>query len=388
MTTIKHEPVLIGEVLSLISEYAPAELRVLDGTLGLGGYSEAVLRSFPESFVLGLDRDRQAIELAEDRLSKFVGALRFRAIHGNFGELGELLGGQDDRGHTNTGRTPTEGHEDIPCHDNSTIFTPDSHATHNSNDTRIGHTTPAGHNDTSARGHLASHDGNTATYHDSHASIGHTAHEGREHPSAFNVFMFDLGVSNMQISLPERGFSFNSDGLLDMRMDTSANTPAASDILRLSDEKTLAKIFYTYGEERYSRQIASAIKHSHSPIRTTADLVKLIRNTLPQPVQRKMRTHPARRVFQALRIYVNHETEELENLLASLPKIAGSSSLIIFVSYHSLEDRMIKLAFRRWQSKGRGKILTRHPIVPSEEEVAENYKARSAKLRAFCISAD
>ena len=98
-----------------------------------------------------------------------------------------------------------------------------------------------------------------------------------------------------------------------------------------------------------------------------------------------MGTHPARRVFQALRIYVNNETGELESLLAAIPEV-NKSALVVFVSYHSLEDRLIKHAFRKWHNDGMGKILTRHPLLPSQEEIERNYKARSAKLRAFSLT--
>lgn len=202
---------------------------------------------------------------------------------------------------------------------------------------------------------------------------------------SFDVLVFDLGVSNMQLTTPERGFSFNNDGPLDMRMNTASDSRTASDILRDSDTKTLAEIFRVYGEERYAGLIASAVKRSQIPITTTAGLVAVIRDALPQPVQRKMGTHPARRVFQALRIAVNNETDELESLLKSIPEV-NDSALVVFVSYHSLEDRMIKYAFRKWQNEGRGKILTRHPLTPSQDETERNYKARSAKLRAFSLT--
>ena len=201
----------------------------------------------------------------------------------------------------------------------------------------------------------------------------------------FDVLVFDLGVSNMQLTDSGRGFSFNNDGPLDMRMNPDDDSPTAADVLRDSDAKTLAEIFRVYGEERYAGVIASAVKRTRTPITTTAGLVALIRETLPQPVQRKMGTHPARRIFQALRIYVNRETEELESLLASIPEV-NNSALVIFVSYHSLEDRLIKHAFRKWQNDGRGKILTRHPVLPSAKEIENNYKARSAKLRAFSLT--
>lgn len=295
--SVHHDPVMINEVLSLIASHAP-NTRILDGTLGLGGYSAAFLEAFPESFVLGLDRDTQAVAFSLGRLKNYADSGRFTALHAEFSKIGE---------------------------------------------------TPQCRN--------------------------------------FGVYVFDLGVSNMQLTLPERGFSFQNDGPLDMRMNPSGQERTAADILRDSDEKTLAKIFWDYGEEKYSRQIARAIKHTSSPAATTGELVNVIRSALPQPVQRKMGTHPARRIFQALRIYVNNEASELEQLLLSLPEVSHDA-LIIFVSYHSLEDRLIKHTFRQWKIDGKGEILTRHPILPSEAETAINYKARSGKLRAFCLKTD
>ena len=281
---------MLNEVLELVAQFPHA--KILDGTLGLGGYSQAMLEKFPGSEVLGIDRDEQAINFSKERLKNY--ASRFSTCHKNFASLNEIPG-----------------------------------------------------------------------------------------IDSFDVYVFDLGVSNMQLTLPERGFSFQNEGPLDMRMNDQDSLTAA-EVLRKTDERTLAKIFWDYGEERYSRQIASAIKRTKSPLRTTTDLVNLIRDTLPQPVQRKMGTHPARRVFQALRIYVNDETGELENLLRGLKQVAHG--LIIFVSYHSIEDRLIKRAFREWQNEEMGRVLTRHPLIPSQDEVSKNYKARSAKLRAFCIN--
>ena len=290
-----HEPVMLNEVLELIEKNSHS--RILDGTLGLGGYSEAFLKNFPDSFVLGIDRDTRAINFSLERLKFF--SERFAVHHSNFSEI-----------------------EKIPD------------------------------------------------------------------VESFDVYVFDLGVSNMQLTDPERGFSFQNDGPLDMRMNPNdSETLTASEVLRQYDEKTLAKIFFEYGEEKFSRQIASAIKKSRKPLETTGDLVNLIRETLPQPVQRKMGTHPARRVFQALRIFINNETQELENLLNLLGKF-HHDALIIFVSYHSIEDRLVKKNFREWQTQEHGKILTRHPLTPSENEIEKNYRARSAKLRAFSLIGD
>ena len=285
---------MLTEVLSLIESHSHA--KILDGTLGLGGYSHAMLERFPSAKILGIDRDPEAVKISCERL-KFYGE-RFSAMCKNFGNISEIDGLKN-----------------------------------------------------------------------------------------FDVLVFDLGVSNMQITVPERGFSFNADGPLDMRMNPNASTPTAAEILRDSDSKTLAEIFRVYGEERYAGLIASAVKRSRNPISTTSELVDLIRNTLPQPVQRKMGTHPARRIFQALRIYVNHETEELESLLRAIHDNC-ESVLVIFVSYHSLEDRLIKHSFRNWYNEGKGRILTRHPITPSQEEIERNYKARSAKLRAILLNVD
>ena len=287
-----HEPVMLSEVIDFIKKFP--HVKILDGTLGLGGYSKEFLENFPDSQVLGVDRDEQAINFSRERLKNYEA--RFSTYHKNFSDLNEI-----------------------------------------------------------------------------------------PEIESFDVYVFDLGVSNMQLTLPERGFSFQNEGPLDMRMNPDdENLMTAAKVLRDTDEKTLAKIFWEYGEERYSRQIASAIKKTKSPLQTTTDLVNLIRETLPQPVQRKMGTHPARRVFQALRIYVNDEMRELENLLGCLRQVAHG--LIIFVAYHSIEDRLVKRAFREWASEGIGTILTKHPLIPSQDEVRKNYKARSAKLRAFCIN--
>ncbi|WP_024822364.1 16S rRNA (cytosine(1402)-N(4))-methyltransferase RsmH [Aminobacterium mobile] len=205
--------------------------------------------------------------------------------------------------------------------------------------------------------------------------------------------VFDLGVSNLQLSLPERGFSFQQDGPLDMRMESSKEVEGlrASDVVNTFSEKDLADIFWKYGEERYSRRIASGIvryRKENGQISTTAQLVEAIRASLPAPVQRKMGGHPARKVFQALRIFVNNELVELEEgLQAAIEKVADKG-VIIVVSYHSLEDRIVKYAMRDWKNEGKGIILTRHPLIPTEKEIEENYKARSAKFRAFMREVD
>ena len=292
----EHVPVLLSEVLSFLRLH-PSLDRVLDCTLGLGGYSGAILGEFPDTRVIGIDRDTDAIAIAKRNLSGYGD--RFTPLHGNFEHLGEVA-------------------ED---------FAP------------------------------------------------------------FDAILFDLGVSNLQISEGGRGFSFQTEGPLDMRMDPGGCLSAA-DIVNEFSEKEMTEIFFTYGEERFSRQIARGlvrIREKDGPFSTTTSLVEAIRKILPAPVQRKMGGHPARRVFQALRIRVNEELSALTGGLREARAAASPGALIAVVSYHSLEDRIVKHTFRDWQKEDFGKVLTRRPLLPSEEEVEENYKARSAKLRVFSV---
>jgi 16S rRNA (cytosine1402-N4)-methyltransferase len=200
--------------------------------------------------------------------------------------------------------------------------------------------------------------------------------------------LFDLGVSNMQLTTPERGFSYQSDGPLDMRMNASGSSLRAWDILRDCDERELTRIFRDYGEERNAFTIARAITRSRTTGNlpaTGAELTALIRRTLPAPMQRKMGTHPARRVFQALRIAVNSELDVIpEGLMGAYESVRGGGAIIV-ISYHSLEDRIVKRTFRHWTEEGYGRTLTRKPVIPSEKERESNRSSRSAKLRAFVI---
>lgn len=198
--------------------------------------------------------------------------------------------------------------------------------------------------------------------------------------------LFDLGVSNMQLVTPERGFSYQESGPLDMRMNADLPGTTARSLIEECDVRTLARIFREFGEERYAFQIARGIVRARERGRTpatTEDLTALIREILPAPVQRKMGGHPARRVFQALRIAVNSEIEALDEGLDAALDVARDGAVIVVLSYHSLEDRMVKRRFLRWQEEGRGVVLIRRPLVPSEEETESNRSARSAKLRAF-----
>lgn len=204
-----------------------------------------------------------------------------------------------------------------------------------------------------------------------------------------SVVFFDLGVSNMQITESERGFSFQEDGPLDMRMDAEDRTNSeltAKEIVDKWSIKEITEIFRRYGEEQYAYQIARGIvrnREAGESLNTTEDLVKLIRKILPAPVQRKMGGHPARKVFQALRIAVNDEMNALEEALNGSLKVLRPGGKVLAISYHSLEDRIVKTKFRKWQGEGLGRAKPRKAIIPSETEIENNYKSRSAKLRIF-----
>ena len=206
--------------------------------------------------------------------------------------------------------------------------------------------------------------------------------------------LFDLGVSSAQIDKPERGFSFSSDGPLDMRMDQSSGIPAY-ELLNTLTEKELANLIYEYGEERHSRKLASAILkvHRNSPVKTTSELASIVERV----IMGRMKIKSLARVFQALRIAVNDELTSLTDGLVSAVDLLVKGGRIVVLSYHSLEDRIVKRYFRE-QAAGyiydpaapvndpagikRLKILTKKVMRPSDSEIKENPRSRSARLRA------
>jgi 16S rRNA (cytosine1402-N4)-methyltransferase len=212
-----------------------------------------------------------------------------------------------------------------------------------------------------------------------------------------DVVLLDLGLSSMQVDRPERGFSYATDAPLDMRMDPSDESSAA-DVLATWDERELATIFRTYGEERYARQIARGIvrRREEDPIERTGELVDVVRASIPAPA-RFGEGHPAKRVFQALRIEVNHELESLEAGLPAAFEMLRPGGRLAVISFHSLEDRIAK-RFLRDRARGctcppelpvcvcgrepEARLLTTKPIRPSAREIEENPRAASARLRA------
>jgi 16S rRNA (cytosine1402-N4)-methyltransferase len=281
---VPHDPVMVAEVVRFLVDDAQRTGTVVDMTLGAGGHTEALLRAGVDR-VIGIDRDAQALAVADERLAPY--GERFRSVRTTFDEVDdEVTGG------------PVDG------------------------------------------------------------------------------VLYDLGVSSMQLDRAERGFSYRDDGPLDMRMaGADDDEPSAADLVNSLPEGDLADLIYELGGERHSRRIARAIVRRR-PITTTDQLAGVVVGAVGR---RPGGPHPARRTFQALRIAVNREIEELA---ASLPQAVGllaPGGRVVVIAYHSLEDRAVKTTFREDE---RLTVLTKKPLRPSEEEVARNPRARSALFRA------
>ena len=309
-----HLPVLSDEVLDFLKPQSDGIY--VDGTVGLGGHSYAILNaSAPNGCVIGIDLDSEALAIAKEKLHPFED--RCRLINGNFAEMYVLL--QD-------------------------------------------------------------------------YSI-----------NAVDGVLLDLGVSSLQLDTPNRGFSFNHTGPLDMRMQGKHGldgkqevVPAAMHVVNDSPMDTLIDIFKRYGEERFAKRIAARIVEARQkmPITTTTHFAEIVKSAVPQ---RASRIHPATRVFQALRIHVNRELENLEAGLDVAISLLKPGGCLCVITFHSLEDRIVK---RRFQTCARAcicppktpvcicehkpslQILTKRPVVPDASEVQHNRRARSAKLRA------
>lgn len=303
-----HVPVMLQRCLDML---APALARpgavVVDCTLGLGGHSEALLRTFPEARLVALDRDPAALKLSGERLAPYGD--RATLVHAVYDELPEVL-----------------------------------------------------------------------------ARLGVPRVQG---------ILFDLGVSSMQLDEAERGFAYAQDAPLDMRMDQTTGISAA-EVLNTYPPGELVRILRTYGEEKFARKIVDAVvrERAKEPFRNSARLVELIREALPQAAKRTG-GNPAKRTFQALRIEVNGELAVLERAIPAAVAALAVGGRIAVLSYHSLEDRLVKHVLaagaettappglpvvpERYQP--RLKLLTRGAELPTEEEIAENRRAAPARLR-------
>jgi 16S rRNA (cytosine1402-N4)-methyltransferase len=200
-----------------------------------------------------------------------------------------------------------------------------------------------------------------------------------------DLVLADLGVSSGQLDDPQRGLSFLADGPLDMRLDRRRVQTAAELVNRLN-EKDLADLIYRYGEERYSRRIARAMVAARRtrPIERTTELARIVSGAYPAAARKSRRgVHPATRTFLALRIAVNDELGNLDRLLEHLPHVLAPKARVGIISFHSLEDRRVKRAFARWAQSGEAVTLTPTPVTPGTDEIRENPRSRSAKLRVI-----
>src|SRR2546423_2254957 len=303
-----HRPVLLRETIELLQPEHGGLF--VDGTLGLGGHSEAILEASGDARVIGIDRDSEALRWATERLARF--GERFQSVHADFRDIARVL-----------------------------------------------------------------------------AELGADDVQG---------VLVDLGVSSLQFDSSERGFSFRHDAPLDMRMNAESDEETVAELLARLPEEEIARIIYEYGEERRSRRIARWIverRERGEPITRTGELAELVARAVGQ--RKSNRMHPATRTFQALRIAVNRELEGLDAFVDDAIDLLKKDGLFVAISVHSLEDRIIKQALRlnagQCMCPKRApvcscgarlvvEILTRRPIVPSESEIAENPRSRSAKLRA------
>ena len=217
----------------------------------------------------------------------------------------------------------------------------------------------------------------------------------------FDYILADLGLSSEQLARAERGFSFLREGPLDMRMDPDRQQITAAHLVNNSSEQELLKILRNFGEERFARKIVGKILEfrGKTPLKTTKELAQLVSSVIPRRLQ-KQGFNPATLTFQALRIAVNDELQELEVLLKQIPSLLKKDGRVALISFHSLEDRIVKHQFRKWENpcvcptdlpycicgeKPRGRVLTRRPVNATKKEVADNPRSRSAHLRVFAF---
>lgn len=307
MAQFRHLSVLPDEVIHYLA-LKPGGI-YLDGTLGGAGHAALILENEPAATLVGIDRDREALAAAGERLAKY--GERVRLLHGDFAGIADHL-----------------------------------------------------------------------------SSLDITALDG---------FILDLGVSSHQLDTKERGFSFQQDAPLDMRMDTSGGETAA-DLVNGLPEQELERILIEYGEERWAKRIASFIarERANGPITTTFRLVDIIKGAVPK-AKWDERIHPATRTFQALRIAVNSELDSLERGMRAALDLLKPGGRGVIISFHSLEDRIVKHIFREYAEgctcprqlpvcvcgkQPRVKVLTSRPVAATPEETNDNPRARSAKLRA------
>lgn len=228
-----------------------------------------------------------------------------------------------------------------------------------------------------------------------HASYLHMREKALEHGwDAVDAIILDLGMSSIQLDSPTRGFAFRRNARLDMRFDAAGKNPTAHELVNSLSEKDLADLLFHYGEEKRSRRIARLIVQ-HRPIHTTRQLAEIVVQALPRPRHQSRKTHPATKVFQALRIAVNQELDNVEKVLPIAVDLLRPGGRLAVIAFHSLEDRIVKQTFKEMAAafapppgmasipakEARVKLVNRKPIIADAEEISDNPRSRSAKLR-------
>ncbi len=296
----EHVPVM-GKEIELFLPLLPGGV-YLDGTLGLGGHASIfVHKLLPDGWMIGMDWDKQMLDIAEKRLEKISGGHKL-FYHADFRNVEEVLSQAQSVG------CPADKVQGI---------------------------------------------------------------------------LLDLGLNNVQIMSPDRGFSFKHEGPLDMRMDQNPVKEKASDLLNRLSGGEIESLLLKYGDEHWARKIAAVIvdQRKIKPLETTTDLINCVLKAIPAS-KREKRIHPATRTFQAIRIAVNRELDELSGALLAMAKSLAPSGVLAVLSYHSGEDRIVKHTFKEIAGDG-FKILTQKPVRPTEDEIKHNPKSRSAKLRVL-----
>ncbi|TGL04306.1 16S rRNA (cytosine(1402)-N(4))-methyltransferase RsmH [Leptospira bouyouniensis] len=296
-----HIPVLPNEVISLLQQSQnPNPMWFLDGTAGEGGHSKLILKTFPNSKLILIDRDAVMLERAKKEILKEIGTLdRVYDFQMNFSEVDQDL----------------------------------------------------------------------------LKNVGCTGLDGA---------LVDLGVSLFHFLHSGRGFTFKNEEPLDMRLEPQVGQKTAADVVNYSSVLHLKKVFWEYGEERWALKIANNIIQTRhkKKFETNTDLVKLVEASIPRKFWPK-ESHPATRIFQALRIEVNEELLHAEKGIRALANALAIGGVLSCISFHSLEDRIVKWTFRDLKANGPFEILTKKPILPSDKEIKENRASRSAKLRGL-----
>ncbi len=287
-----HTPVMLQEVLAYLN-LGPGKI-ILDATVGTGGHAEEILKRIsPGGRLIGIDRDRESLSVAKERLSRFGSACEL--VHGNFLDIDSILKGLK----------------------------------------------------------IKKVDG----------------------------VLFDLGISSFQLEDPQRGFSFQQEGPLDMRMDRESYI-SAYDLLNNLNEEEISALLWNFGQERWHNRIARLLvsERERHPISTTAELSSIAVRATPYKY-RHYRIHPATRTFQAVRIAVNRELETLEIALRKATELLAKAGRICVISFHSLEDRIVKISFKEFAREGLIKIITPKPLTPGLAEIEDNPSSRSSKFR-------